>query len=98
MFHLQIQESFPFSVGFSLNEGQITTLSNGPLFPKGHLFPSMKILTLQRNSTFQLEAFYTNQNELPSGTSTRISDFVVQMKFFGINLQFYFSFRMLNVG
>lgn len=73
----EVQDSFPFSVGFALNGGPVTTLSNTVLFPKGHPFPSVKMLSLQRSNTFRLEAFYSNQNELPPGTSTKISDFLV---------------------
>ncbi|KAK4360947.1 hypothetical protein RND71_019899 [Anisodus tanguticus] len=69
----EVQDSFPFSIGFASDEGPVCTLSNGILFPKGHSFPSMKVLTLQRSSSFHLEAFYTNQNELPPGVSDKIS-------------------------
>uniref|UniRef100_A0A0V0IUZ7 Putative heat shock 70 kDa protein 16-like n=1 Tax=Solanum chacoense TaxID=4108 RepID=A0A0V0IUZ7_SOLCH len=69
----EIQDSFPFSIGFASDEGPVCTLSNGVLFPKGHSFPSMKVLTLQRSNSFHLEAFYTNQNELPPGVSDKIS-------------------------
>lgn len=69
----EIQDSFPFSIGIASDEGPVCTLSNGILFPKGHSFPSMKVLTLQRSSTFHLEAFYTNQKELPPGVSDKIS-------------------------
>ncbi|OIT05769.1 heat shock 70 kda protein 16, partial [Nicotiana attenuata] len=69
----EVQDSFPFSIGFATDEGPVCTLSNGILFPKGHSFPSMKVLTLQRSSSFYLEAFYTNQNELPPGVSDKIS-------------------------
>ncbi|XP_055802812.1 heat shock 70 kDa protein 16 [Solanum dulcamara] len=69
----EIQDSFPFSIGFASDEGPVCTLSNGVLFPKGHSFPSMKVLTLQRSSSFHLAAFYTNQNELPPGVSDKIS-------------------------
>ncbi|CAN4078339.1 unnamed protein product [Withania somnifera] len=73
----EIQDSFPFSIGFASDEGPVCTLSNGILFPKGHSFPSMKVLTLQRSSSFHLEAFYTNQNELPPGVSNKISKYMV---------------------
>lgn len=78
IFHLQVQDSFPFSIGFASDEGPVCTLSNGILFPKGHSFPSMKVLTLHRSSCFNLEAFYTNQNELPPGVSDKISKSTVQ--------------------
>ncbi|XP_022842886.1 heat shock 70 kDa protein 16-like isoform X5 [Olea europaea var. sylvestris] len=70
-----VQDSFPFSIGFASNEGPICTVTNDTLFPKLHPFPSLKMLTLHRSGTFHMEAFYTDQNELPSGVSTRISSF-----------------------
>ncbi|KAL8112848.1 heat shock 70 kDa protein 16-like isoform X2 [Apium graveolens] len=73
----EVQDSFPFSIGISSDEGPINTLSNGILFPKGHLFPSVKILRLHRSNTFHMEAFYANQNELPSGLSPKISNFTI---------------------
>ncbi|XP_028123099.1 heat shock 70 kDa protein 16 [Camellia sinensis] len=73
----EVQDSFPFSIGFSSNEGPIFTSSNGVLFAKGHPFPSVKILTLHRSNTFHLEAFYADPNELPPGTSPKISKFTI---------------------
>ncbi|XP_022842883.1 heat shock 70 kDa protein 16-like isoform X2 [Olea europaea var. sylvestris] len=72
-----VQDSFPFSIGFASNEGPICTVTNDTLFPKLHPFPSLKMLTLHRSGTFHMEAFYTDQNELPSGVSTRISSFTI---------------------
>jgi len=74
---LQVQDSFPFSIGFSSDEGPISTLSSNILFRKGQPFPSVKMLTFQRTHTFHLEAFYANESELPPGTSPKISSFTV---------------------
>ncbi|XP_057498029.1 heat shock 70 kDa protein 16-like [Actinidia eriantha] len=73
----ELQDSFPFSIGFSSNESPICTLSNGVLFPRGHPFPSVKILALHRSNTFYLEAFYADLNELPPCTSPKISSFTI---------------------
>ncbi|GMH05316.1 hypothetical protein Nepgr_007156 [Nepenthes gracilis] len=73
----EVQDSLPFSIGLSSDEGPIQTLSNGVLFPKGHPIPSIKILTLHRSSTFHLEAFYADQSELPPGVSQKMSIFMV---------------------
>lgn len=73
----EVQDSFPFSIGFSLEEGPISTLSNNILFRKGQSFPSVKMLTLHRSNTFHLEAFYADQNELPAGTSSKINCFKI---------------------
>lgn len=73
----EVQDSIPFSIGLSSDKGPICTLSNGVLFPKGHPFPSSKILTLNRTSSFRMEAFYANPNELPSGVSPQINSFTV---------------------
>ncbi|MCL7039852.1 hypothetical protein MKW94_021061 [Papaver nudicaule] len=73
----EVQDSFPFSIGFSTEEGPICTVSNGTLFPKGQPVPSMKVLAVHRANTFRLEAFYTDQSELPSGVSPQISCFTI---------------------
>lgn len=73
----EVQDSFPFSIGLSSGDAKIGTLSNGVLFPKGHPFPSVKILTLHRCSTFHIEVFYADQNELPPGGLRNISNFSI---------------------
>ena len=74
---IQVQDSNPFSIGLSSDEGPICARSNSVLFPKGLPIPSVKILTFQRSNLFHLEAFYANLNELPPGTSPKISCFTV---------------------
>ncbi|XVF26029.1 hypothetical protein REPUB_Repub13aG0264800 [Reevesia pubescens] len=71
----EVQDSLPLAIGFSSDKGPVCTLSNGVLFPKGHPFPSLKILTLHRTNVFNMEAFYVNSNELPSGLSPQINTF-----------------------
>ncbi|KAJ4703140.1 Heat shock 70 kDa protein [Melia azedarach] len=73
----EVQDSFPFSIGFSSDKGPICTLSNGMLFPRGQPFPSVKILMLYRTNTFQLQAFYADQNEPLSVASSQISSFTI---------------------
>ncbi|XP_065862373.1 heat shock 70 kDa protein 16 [Euphorbia lathyris] len=73
----EVQDSFPFSIGFSSDEGPIGTGSNGILFPKGQPIPSIKVLTFQRSNLFHLEAFYANPNELAPGVSSKISSFKI---------------------
>ncbi|KAH6773814.1 heat shock protein 70 family protein [Perilla frutescens var. frutescens] len=73
----EVEDHFPFSIAFSSDEGPVRSLADGVLFPKGNMFPSTKILTLYRNDIFHMEAYYANQNELPSGVSTRISSFKI---------------------
>lgn len=77
LFFFQVQDSIPFSIGLSSDEGSICAASNGILFPKGQPIPSVKVLTFQRSNLFHLEAFYANINELPPGTSPKISCFTV---------------------
>lgn len=77
--HIQVQDSYPFSIGFSSDGILISTESKRILFPKGHLFPSSKIVQLHRRNTFHMEAFYADENELPSGLSTKISSFTVSV-------------------
>ncbi|KAI4308013.1 hypothetical protein L6164_031132 [Bauhinia variegata] len=73
----EVQDSIPFSIGLSSNEGPVCAGSNGILFPKGQPIPSVKVLSFQRSNLFHLEAFYSNPNELPPGTSTKISSFTI---------------------
>ncbi|KAF9589364.1 hypothetical protein IFM89_023298 [Coptis chinensis] len=73
----EVQDSFPFSIGFSTEDGPICTLSNGILFPRGQPIPSSKVLTLHRTNIFRLEAYYADQSELPPGTSPKISCFTM---------------------
>lgn len=78
---MQVQDSFPYSVGFGSDEGPIFTLSNSILFPKGQSIPSVKLLTFHRTNTFHLEAFYANPGELPAGVSPKISCFTVCLNY-----------------
>ncbi|GAB2240134.1 hypothetical protein Droror1_Dr00020652 [Drosera rotundifolia] len=73
----EVQDSLPFSIGFSSDEGPIHTHSTGVLFPKGHPIPSIKMLTLRKHSMFHLEAYYTDKSELPPGVSPKISIFTI---------------------
>lgn len=75
-----------------MDEGPICTASNanGVLFPKGHPFPSVKVLTVQRSSLFHLELFYANPNELPPGVSSKISCFTVSVLWRDLKLFHYF--------
>ncbi|KAE8125563.1 hypothetical protein FH972_020352 [Carpinus fangiana] len=73
----EVQDVIPFSIGFSSEEGPICTGSNGILFPRGQPIPSVKVLSLQRSSSFHLEAFYANLDELPAGVSPKISCFTI---------------------
>ncbi|XP_052875831.1 heat shock 70 kDa protein 16 isoform X2 [Gossypium arboreum] len=73
----EVQDSLPLSIGFLSDKGPVCTLSNGVLFPKGHPFPSVKILTLHRTNMFNMEAFYVNSNELPSKLSPQINTFTI---------------------
>ncbi|KAK4751600.1 hypothetical protein SAY87_005082 [Trapa incisa] len=73
----EVQDSIPFSIGFSTNGCVISAGPNGVLFPKGQLFPTVKVLTLQMSSSFYLEAFYANSDELPSGATVNIGSFMI---------------------
>ncbi|KAJ0966157.1 hypothetical protein J5N97_027295 [Dioscorea zingiberensis] len=73
----EVQDCFPYSIGFASDQGPISTLSSNVLFRKGHPFPSVKVLTFLRSSTFHLEAFYADENELPRATPTKISSFMI---------------------
>jgi hypothetical protein len=72
-----VLDSYPFSIGFAIEEGPISTSSGNAIFRRGQPFPSVKMLTFHKRNTFSLEAFYTDPTELPPGASTNISKFVV---------------------
>ncbi|XP_023535706.1 heat shock 70 kDa protein 16-like [Cucurbita pepo subsp. pepo] len=73
----EVQDSSPFSIGFSSDAGPISLGSNNVLFPKGQHIPSTKVLSFHRNSLFHLEAFYTNLDDLPPGMSSKIGCFTI---------------------
>ncbi|GJN39126.1 hypothetical protein PR202_gb28224 [Eleusine coracana subsp. coracana] len=77
----EVQDAVPASIGFCMSEGPISTLSSNALFRRGQPIPSVKIVTLQKNSSFNLDAFYVDENELPPGTSTSIGSFQDFLKF-----------------
>ncbi|KAF3337040.1 heat shock protein 16 [Carex littledalei] len=73
----EVQDSYPFSIGFATEEGPVSTSSSNAIFRRGQPFPSVKILTIHKRNTFSLEAFYTDPAELPTGASTNISKFEI---------------------
>ncbi|KAF8062617.1 hypothetical protein N665_1196s0023 [Sinapis alba] len=73
----EVQDCFPFSIGFSSDKGPINTPSNDMLFPKGQFFPSVKVLTLRRENTFSLEAFYANHDEVSTDSTSQIGSFTI---------------------
>uniref|UniRef100_A0ACD5ZC60 Uncharacterized protein n=2 Tax=Avena sativa TaxID=4498 RepID=A0ACD5ZC60_AVESA len=73
----EVQDVIPASIGFCTEEGPISTLSSNAVFRRGQPLPSVKIITLRRNSGFSLDAFYVDENELPPGTSTQIGTFQI---------------------
>lgn len=73
----QVQDAIPSSIGFCTSEGPISTLPSNVLFQRGHPLPSVKVVTLHKNSKFKLDAFYVDENELSPGTSTKIGAFQV---------------------
>lgn len=75
--YLQVQDAFPFSIGFSSDKGPVCTLLNGSLLRKHQPFPSVKILSLHRTRMFHMEAYYADPSEFPSEVSSEISFFMV---------------------
>ncbi|KAG2613707.1 hypothetical protein PVAP13_4KG405100 [Panicum virgatum] len=73
----EVQDAIPASIGFSTREGPISTLSSNALFRRGLPFPSVKTITLHKNSSFNLDAYYVDENELPPGTSANIGSFQI---------------------
>ncbi|XP_075505523.1 heat shock 70 kDa protein 16 isoform X3 [Primulina tabacum] len=75
----EVEDCFPFSIGLASNERLFCKPTNKALFPKRNPFPSTKMFTLHRNDVLDIEALYTNQEELPPGVPTRISSFKFQI-------------------
>ncbi|GAU40050.1 hypothetical protein TSUD_258430, partial [Trifolium subterraneum] len=73
----EVEDSTPFSIGLSSDEGPICEKSNGILFPKGEPFPSSKTITLQGSKLLRLEAVYPILHELPKGISPKISCYTI---------------------
>ncbi|KAG2607971.1 hypothetical protein PVAP13_4NG294300 [Panicum virgatum] len=73
----EVQDAIPASIGFSTREGSISTLSSNALFRRGLPFPSVKTIILQKNSSFNLDAYYVDGSELPPGTSANIGSFQI---------------------
>ncbi|CAN6173292.1 unnamed protein product [Urochloa humidicola] len=73
----EVQDAIPASIGFCTSEGPISTLSSNALFRRGLPFPSVKTITLQKNKSFNLDAYYVDENELPPGTTTNIGSFQI---------------------
>jgi len=73
----EVQDAIPASIGFSTREGPISTLSSNALFRRGLPFPSVKTIILQKNSSFNLDAYYVDESELPPGTSANIGSFQI---------------------
>ncbi|PKA45955.1 Heat shock 70 kDa protein 16 [Apostasia shenzhenica] len=73
----EVQDSFPFSIGISSDEGPISTLTSKILFRKGQPFPSVKVLTFHRFSKLNLKAFYADENDMTVGLGPIISNFLI---------------------
>ncbi|PWZ22374.1 Heat shock protein 16 [Zea mays] len=71
----EVHDAIPASIGFYTSDGPVSTLSSDALFRRGLPFPSVKIITLQKNDSFSFDAYYVDANELPPGTSTDIGSF-----------------------
>ncbi|KAF7583165.1 hypothetical protein FOB63_001383 [Clavispora lusitaniae] len=48
------------------------------VFPRGGTFPSTKIITLFRKGDFEVEAKYTNKEELPAGVESQIAKWTIK--------------------
>ncbi|XP_057441185.1 heat shock 70 kDa protein 16-like [Lotus japonicus] len=73
----EVVDSIPFSIGLSSDEGLTRAGSNDALFLKGEPIPSVKVLTFECRKMLNLEAFYANPDEVPHGTSPKISCFTI---------------------
>lgn len=73
----EVQDISPFSYGLESDKVRISDGPDGVLFPKGHPIPSTVVVQLHPTDLSHLEAFYTNEHELPPGTFPKISSFTI---------------------
>ncbi|KAH9622248.1 hypothetical protein KSS87_011771 [Heliosperma pusillum] len=71
----EVEDTLPFSIGLKFADDiPIHSLRKAALFPKGHPIPSEKMIKFRvKGSTRQIEAYYVDEKELPSGVSSKIS-------------------------
>ncbi|XP_073138665.1 heat shock 70 kDa protein 16 [Henckelia pumila] len=73
----EVQDCFPFSIGLALYERPTFKLASKTVFPRRYPFPSTKILALHTSDYIHMEAYYSNEEELPPGVPSRISCFKI---------------------
>lgn len=67
----------PYSVSYFWDK-QDEDEDHMEVFPRGGTFPSTKIITLFRKGDFEVEARYTNKNEMPAGVEPLIAKWLVK--------------------
>ncbi|EGV65917.1 heat shock protein 70 [Yamadazyma tenuis ATCC 10573] len=72
----------PYTVSYYWDKEDDDDVDHMVVFEKGGLFPSTKIITLVRSGDFELEARYTNKEELPAGTEETICKWEIK----GVNV------------
>jgi len=71
----QVQDSFPYGVEFSwLKDGE--KVSN-VVFEKGSHVPCAKMLTFYRSEPFDIEAFYTQDSDIPSTADKTVGKWTI---------------------
>lgn len=68
----KFEDIHPYSVSYSWDK-QVEDEDTLEVFPKNSTFPSTKMITLHRTGDFNMEAFYTNKEELPENVSEKIA-------------------------
>ncbi|SMN19578.1 similar to Saccharomyces cerevisiae YBR169C SSE2 Member of the heat shock protein 70 (HSP70) family [Maudiozyma saulgeensis] len=68
----KFEDIHPYSVSYSWDK-QAEDEDTLEVFPKNSTYPSTKMITLHRTGDFNMEAFYTNKEELPENVTEKIA-------------------------
>ncbi|GJZ92324.1 heat shock 70 kDa protein 16-like protein [Tanacetum coccineum] len=73
----KIQDIFPYSIGFPIEDGTIETNQEITIFPKGSPFSSEKIIKYPGHPPLQIQVFYINKTDFPTGVSPKVGHFMI---------------------
>ncbi|GJR07797.1 heat shock 70 kDa protein 16 [Tanacetum coccineum] len=68
----KIQDIFPYSIGFSVEDGTIETNKEITIFPKGSPFSRENMFKYPRNPPLRIQVFYINKIDFPAGVSPNV--------------------------
>ncbi|CAB4253659.1 similar to Saccharomyces cerevisiae YBR169C SSE2 Member of the heat shock protein 70 (HSP70) family [Maudiozyma barnettii] len=72
----KFEDIHPYSVSYSWDK-QAEDEDTLEVFPKNTTYPSTKMITLHRTGDFNMEAFYTNKEDLPANVAEKIANWEI---------------------